>query len=421
MCAYDNTRVRAGDQRAPNQGSRCREITRFLFKPGCRRIWRRGATVKKYIFFTNIPAPYRISFYNELYKSGFNFEVYYMRATESDRNWKIDPGEIKHPFYIDRGFYKTIGRFHVHFNPKLIVKLFKVQGAEIIIGGNWNDINVLALVVLKRLGLLKSKLHFWTEANYLTIGSINNNPVKRMVRNFVYNSSAGAQISSGKMTEITMEKWGIKGRTFIRLPNTIEEEKFRISEEEISLRHQNDIPIFLMPVRLAERIKGMINFFSSIGYENIRKGLFLIAGDGPDKEAVQTFIHTHGFETNIKLLGHCDTEKLIALYKKANVFVLPSFSDSSPLTLVEALAMRLPLLVSERCGNHFEAVADGGNGYLFDPSDPGGVKSAFESLMRRANEWESMGRKSGEIYQEKFYRQKAIENFINALTEFSSS
>lgn len=376
---------------------------------------------RKYIFFTNIPAPYRVSFYNELFKYGLNFEVYYMRAAEADRSWKIDQNEMRHPFYIDHGFYKALGRFHMHFNPRLIVKLLKANGVEIIVGGNWNDINVLILVILKRLGFLRSQLHFWSEANYLTIGSSNDNLIKQILRKFVYNSSDGAQISSGKMTEITLEKWGIRGKTFIQLPNTIEEEKFQISEEEIELRHKNGIPIFLMPVRLSERIKGVINFFKSIRDENIHKGLFLIAGDGPDTDAVQAFIHSHGVEANIKLLGYCSTERMVSLYKKANVFVLPSFSDASPLTLIEAVAMKLPLLVSERCGNHFEAIVDRGNGYLFNPFDPDSIKLAFESLLLRANEWGNMGEMSGTRYREKFYRQAVIENFVRTLTEFSSS
>lgn len=375
----------------------------------------------KNFFFTNIPTPYRISFYNELFKYGFNFEVYYMRVTEADRSWKINQQEIKHPFYIDRGFYKMIGRFHLHFNPRLILKLLKAKGAEIIIGGSWNDIDVLVLVVLKRIGLLKNQLHFWSEANYLTIGSMNDNIFKRALRKFVYNSSNGAQLSSGKMTEITFDKWGIKGKTFIKLPNTIEEEKFQFSEDEIRSRYENKTPIFLLPVRLTEKIKGIINFFKSIGDENIRKGLFLIAGDGPDREVIQTFIHSHGVEDNIKLLGHCETGEMVSLYKKANVFVLPSYTDASPLTLVEALIMKLPLLVSERCGNHFEAVVEGGNGYLFNPSEPNSVKLAFESLMLRANEWKSMGEVSGNLYREIFNRKVVIENFIRTLTKFSNS
>lgn len=377
--------------------------------------------MKKYIFFTNIPTPYRNSFYNALYRAGFNFEVYYMRNTEADRNWTIDQRDMQYPYYINEGFYRMIGHYHMHFNPKIVIKILKAKGAEIIIGGGWNDIDVLLLVILKRIGILKSQFHFWSEANYLTIGAMNDNLFKKCLRKFVYNSSNGAQLSSGKMTELTFDKWGMKNYKYINFPNTIEEEKFQITEEKVEIRYKNSIPIFLMPVRLIENIKGIINFFKSIGGLNICKGLFLIAGDGPDKESIQSFICLHGFEKNIKLLGFRTTEEMVSLYERANVLVLPSFSDPSPLTLVEALAMKLPLLVSERCGNHFEAVINGKNGYLFNPSDPSSIKRAFESLMRRSDEWRSMGEISGSIYHGIFNRQVVIENFIKKITVFSNA
>ena len=375
----------------------------------------------KYIFFTNIPAPYRISFYNELAKLGFNFEVYYQRKTESDRSWIINISELKHPFYIDSGFYHMFGRFHIHFNPRLIIKLLKAKDSEIIIGAAWNDVNVVILAFLKRMGILKSKLHFWSEANYLTVGARNDNKLKDLVRKYVYNSSKGAQLSSGKMTEITFEKWGFINRKFVPLPNTIEEDKFTITEDEIYIRYLNNLPIFFLPVRLTEKIKGIINFFNSIGDNNIRRGLFLIAGDGPDKEKIEFFIKAHNVGDNIKLLGYCKTEKLVSLYKSANVFVLPSFSDASPLTLIEALKMKLPLLVSDKCGNHFEALLDDQNGYLFDPLKPQTIKAAFESLMNRFSDWKEMGEISNNVYNEKFSMKLVIENFIKSLTENSFS
>jgi glycosyltransferase involved in cell wall biosynthesis len=343
-----------------------------------------------------------------------------MRATEADRDWKIDQAEMKHPFYIDKGFYRSRGRFHFHFNPLLIAKILKAKPADIIIGGAWNDIDVVLLVVLKRLGVLRSRLHFWSEANYLTIGARNDNIFKHLVRSFVFNTADGSQIRSGKMTEMTFEKWKIPVKHYVDLPNTIEEDKFEISDEEIELRYRNQSSVFVLPTRLDERIKGIINFFKSIGDENIRRGLFLVAGDGPDKEAMQQFIAAHKLESNIKLLGFCRTEKMVEFYKQANVFVLPSFSDASPLSLIEALKMKLPLLVSDRCGNHFEAVVSGSNGYLFDPAEADSVKNAFESLISRADDWRQMGEFSGHRYRQVFSKSLVIERFMADLMRFAN-
>ena len=225
--------------------------------------------MSSYIFFTNIPTPYRTSFYNDLNKYGLKFKVFYFRNIESDRNWQFDPNQLNFEYFIDKGFYKMIGRFHVHFNPMLLIKIIKDSKSEIIIGGAWNDINVLLLVVLRKFGIIKNVFHFWSEANYLTLGASNDNFFKYYLRKFVYHSSIfkGSQFSSGKMTEITLEKWDINYSNIIQLPNTIEEDKFIHTPDVNILRSNNKSPIFLMPVRLLERDKGILNFFNIIGVE----------------------------------------------------------------------------------------------------------------------------------------------------------
>lgn len=371
--------------------------------------------VKKYVFLTNIPTPYRASFYNALEREGFDFEVLYMRGIEADRNWSVDPSEMRHPHYIDRGFYKMIGHYHLHINPRLLFRLIRNRRAEIIIGGGWNDVDVLILVVLKRLGLLRNRLHFWSEANYLTIGARRDNRLKRMVRKFVYHSSAGAQIWSGKMTAITLERWGIRNPIFVPLPNTIDEERFQLTASAASERAANPLPVFLMPVRLAEKIKGIMNFFRSIGDANTRRGRFLIAGDGPDLAAIQEFIRERKLESHIELLGFCNADRMVTLYNQANVLVLPSYSDPSPLVLVEGLKMQLPLLVSERCGCHYETVVPGKNGYVFDPADAASVKDAFEQLMDQRSQWGAMGLLSAQLYETDWARELVIRNFIDGM------
>lgn len=373
----------------------------------------------KYIFLQNILTPYRISLFDELHRTGFNFEVYYMRETEADRHWRIDPRTIKHPFYMDRGFYRMVGRFHLHINPRLIAKLITQKDAEFILGASWNDLNVLFLVLLKRLGLLKQQIHFWSEANYLTIGARNDNWFKRALRKFVFHGSDGSVIIPGRMSEITFAKWEIRDKTFVRLPNTIEEEKFQLPAASITEREDSLTPTFLISARLVEKLKGLLNFFDAITDEGVRQAHFVIAGDGPDKGAIQAYIDSRGLEDHITLLGHCNTDKMVALYQRANAFVLPSLSDQSPLTLVEALVMKLPVLVSDRCGNHFEAVENGQNGYLFDPLETSSVQKAYTEFMRRRDEWSDMGKVSAELYRRTFDRRTAIAHFTRTLTEFS--
>src|SRR5687767_9326862 len=101
--------------------------------------------MNRYIFFTNIPTPYRTAFYNDLHEREVRFEVLYMQPTHKERNWKLDEARMRHPYVINRGFYRMIGRFHVHFNPGIIRRIVAAGDVDVIIGANWNDPDVLLL------------------------------------------------------------------------------------------------------------------------------------------------------------------------------------------------------------------------------------------------------------------------------------
>ena len=165
--------------------------------------------MKRIVFIQNLIAPYRSHFFNILYSKDSRFKVYYMGKTEKDRNWKIEDIKISHDFWLDRwGIYFTLLGFHIHINPILVLKVLCSKSVgEIILGGSWCDLNVLALVLAKRLRLTKKRYHIWAEANYLTSGARNDNRLKQSLRCFVYGAVDGFFIVPGKMALITFEKW----------------------------------------------------------------------------------------------------------------------------------------------------------------------------------------------------------------------
>src|SRR5690606_32149790 len=78
---------------------------------------------------------------------------------------------------------------------------------HIILGGSWNDLNVVSIVILKKLRIIKSKISFWTEANYQTVGARKEGILKSTIRNFILNSADGWYLIPGEMASITLAKW----------------------------------------------------------------------------------------------------------------------------------------------------------------------------------------------------------------------
>ncbi|MBO4843965.1 MAG: glycosyltransferase [Bacteroidales bacterium] len=366
----------------------------------------------KNVFVQNIISPYRNRFFCALNKEDFDFSVYYMGYTEPDRNWDTSKIERQYNSWVDtKGLYLKIGALGGHFNPRLVWKVLVDKNIKnIILAVSWNDPNILLITLVKRLHLTKKKLHFWAEANYTASWTNKHNSrLKWWLKRSVFNAIDGALIIPGKMSKITFEKWDINNKQFIYLPNTIDDTSLHF---EPSLRNTDDLPVFIMPIRIIERVKGGLNFFEAIGKENVVRAQFIIAGDGEDKDKFIDYIKDNGFESNINLMGFCDSFKMSELYSKANAFILPSFSDPSPLSLVEALYFHLPVLCSDHCGNHFEAVEDGDNGLTFSPLSPDSIKLQFERFMLMRDKWERMGERSAEIYKERFNTVSVIKQFV---------
>jgi glycosyltransferase involved in cell wall biosynthesis len=175
----------------------------------------------------------------------------------------------------------------------------------------------------------------------------------------------------------------------------------------------NDKPVIFISARLIERLKGLMNFFNALDFDEIRKARFVIAGDGEDRSLLEKYLRGRGLGDCVALLGNCPSEKVVEEYGRANGFCLPSFSDPSPLSVIEALRMRLPLLISNRCGNHFEAVVDGSNGFIFDPEDSWSIRDAYRKFVAKSSDWEKMGAVSEQIYNEKFEKTRVLSSFVD--------
>lgn len=369
----------------------------------------------KYIFLQNIIAPYRVSLFNYLKKCGFDFEVLYMSLSESDRNWKINLDTLKYDYILDKGLYYQFKGFHLHFNWKLIKYIYS-NPSTIILGSSWNDLNVMTLCLMKRIGLLKHhNLIFWTEANYMTIGARKSNYLRDCLRNYIFNSNIFGFVVPGQMALLTLQRWNVKIRNYCFLPNVIEEDRLK---EFVGQRSYASVPNFIMPVRIEEKIKGIINFFEAIGIENIKRCKFHILGDGSDRKLVEDYVNKNNLKDSIILYGFCETPSIVKHYIMADAFLLPSFSDQSPLAIVEACYYKLPLLISERCGNHYETLVEGKNGYKFDPDNHIEVRNKFEQFLNCRSEWPIMGEVSRKMYEDNFAQRKVIEKFINSVQAF---
>lgn len=71
----------------------------------------------------------------------------------------------------------------------------------------------------------------------------------------------------------------------------------------------------------------------------------VIAGRGGEEAALRRLIKSHGLQGQVELLGFREDVKNILM--SADLFVMPSLSEGLPLSLLEAMAARVPVIVSD--------------------------------------------------------------------------
>jgi glycosyltransferase involved in cell wall biosynthesis len=119
----------------------------------------------------------------------------------------------------------------------------------------------------------------------------------------------------------------------------------------------------------------------------------VIAGEGPDRDAVETAVAEAGLDGRIELAGErSDVPDLLAA---SDVFVLSSTSEAMPMSVLEAMAAGLPI-VGAAVGGIPELVEDGVNGLLFTPGDVDALAGHLDELLSDVELRARMGRASRE-------------------------
>lgn len=113
-----------------------------------------------------------------------------------------------------------------------------------------------------------------------------------------------------------------------------------------------------------------------------------IAGDGVCMPDIRQRVSDLKLDGVVRLLGQVGD--IPTLLSRACCFTLASLTEGISLTILEAMAARLPV-VATRVGGNPEVVADGETGLLVPPADPAALARALLELWRDPDRRRSMG------------------------------
>jgi glycosyltransferase involved in cell wall biosynthesis/aminoglycoside phosphotransferase (APT) family kinase protein len=134
-------------------------------------------------------------------------------------------------------------------------------------------------------------------------------------------------------------------------------------------------PLVLTPARLDAQ-KGHPVLLEAIA--ELPDALFLFAGEGPERGALEARAAELGVAERVRFLGRRDD--IPELLAACDVFVLPSLYEGSSLAVLEAMAADIPV-VSSAIGGTEELIEDGRSGLLVAPGDAPALAAALRRVL----------------------------------------
>lgn len=194
---------------------------------------------------------------------------------------------------------------------------------------------------------------------------------------FSINQSDGVTTVSQSLKEQTLDYFDIDNDIKV-IPNFIDLNRFQSKNHEHFKRaiapNNERILIHTSNFRKVKRVEDVVRIFNQI-IQTIPCKLLLV-GDGPDRQNVEELARDLDITDHIRFLGKQDAiEEILSI---ADLFIMPSGSESFGLAGLEAMACKVPV-ISSNTGGIPELNEDGFSGYL---SDVGNIEEMAENAIK---------------------------------------
>jgi glycosyltransferase involved in cell wall biosynthesis len=182
---------------------------------------------------------------------------------------------------------------------------------------------------------------------------------------------------------------GIPAEKIVFIPNGVDTEKNLVVATDIDLekilgQDVENKKVILTSGRLAKR-KGVAWFVRNVMPRFAENIIYVVAGDGKDKENIQAAIKEAGMENRVIMLGYVTNEVRNILWNTCDVFVKPNIKidgdmEGFGISVIEAASCYLPVVASDIEGLR-DAIKDGRDGFLVESANADAFAQKITSLL----------------------------------------
>ena len=241
---------------------------------------------------------------------------------------------------------------------------------------------------------------------------VGQDPSFQTLTKFSIERSDGLTAVSQFLKRETYKAFGCTGCAVEVIHNFVDPELYDRSAHSPLLREQlgsNGDRAVIMHVsnfRPVKRVRDIVRIFAKVRSE--QPAVLVMVGDGPERTSAEQEARELGVQDDTFFLGKIDV--VAPLLASADLFLLPSQSESFGLSALEALACGVPVVAS-RVGGIPEVVNDGVTGVLCEVGDVDGMAGASLEILGDRARWERMSAAAAVDARRRFSRDEMVARY----------
>jgi len=150
---------------------------------------------------------------------------------------------------------------------------------------------------------------------------------------------------------------------------------------ELSDLEKKEDLIFVGRITVEKGVFDLIEALSILSAEDFNPTLMFI-GEGPDKTKAMELAKQLLDSEQVKFMDYVSSpQQLTGLIKQAKLFVLPSYTEGLPRSMVESMYLGIPVLVTPVGGIKY-VIRNGENGFFTTPGSPFELASKIKEILK---------------------------------------
>ncbi len=242
---------------------------------------------------------------------------------------------------------------------------------------------------------------------------------ERYYRRFAYRRVAAMADSfvavSQDLKDFIVDAIGIKPKRINVVLNGVNIDQFEQKQydsekirAELSLAENNFVIVVVAALFEMKGHKDLMQALSLLG-EQGKSVKLLFVGDGYYRSNLMALSKQLGLDDKINFLGfRSDVAQILAA---SDLFILPSYSEGLPVSVLEAMAAKVPVIAT-RVGGLGELINDGVNGYLVEPKAAEQLADKIKYCIDSPASAEAISKAAYTLVNKQFSGEAMLEQYL---------